>query len=54
MKYSSDSKIHGSTANFSCNPGFNLTSTSRLTCGHGAGANGTWSGTEPTCVRSKT
>ena len=56
ITYSSGSKSHGSVAAFICNTGFYLNGTSTLTCGDGSrsSAIGAWSGTEPTCIQSKT
>ena len=43
---STSATASGSTATYSCNPGYNLTGTVTRTCP----ADGTWSGTAPTCT----
>jgi hypothetical protein len=49
-----NNSYYGSTASFKCSTGFHLTGRSTLTCGgDGSSATGSWSGSEPRCIQSK-
>ena len=40
---------YGSTANYSCNTGYNINGDVSRTCGVDGSGAGVWSGSEPTC-----